>query len=84
MEHKTSCTPIVGQAATLIVMDDKNGRRGFHAAAPVVMFQELVAQSASRCSLAIFSFHTSGASWWTFLPSESTATVTGMSSTVNS
>jgi hypothetical protein len=35
-------------------------------------------------STAILSFHTSGASWWTFLPSESTATVTGMSSTVNS
>ena len=32
----------------------------------------------------IFSFQTSGASWWTLLPSESTATVTGMSSTVNS
>ncbi|EZP82062.1 hypothetical protein BV97_02085 [Novosphingobium resinovorum] len=39
---------------------------------------------ASKCSSAIFVFHTGGASVWTFLPSESTATVTGMSCTVNS
>ena len=37
-----------------------------------------------RCSRAIFSFQTNGASWWTLLPSASTATVTGMSSTLNS
>lgn len=35
-------------------------------------------------SRAIFSFHTSGASWWTLLPSASTATVTGKSLTSNS
>ena len=38
----------------------------------------------SKCSLAILSRHTNGASWWTLLPSLSTATVTGISSTVNS
>ncbi|CAN5558679.1 hypothetical protein BH10PSE14_BH10PSE14_44220 [soil metagenome] len=39
---------------------------------------------ASNFSRAIFSFHTSGASWWTFAPSLSTATVTGKSLTSNS
>lgn len=38
----------------------------------------------SSFSLAIFSRHTSGASWWTFWPSASTATVTGKSATSNS
>jgi hypothetical protein len=40
--------------------------------------------TGNRPSRAIFSFQNSGASWWTLLPSLSTATVTGMSSTVNS
>ena len=40
--------------------------------------------TGSRPSAAIFFFQTSGASWCTFCPAESTATVTGMSSTVNS
>ncbi len=38
----------------------------------------------SSPSFAIFSRHTSGASVWTFWPSESTATVTGKFSTSNS
>ena len=38
----------------------------------------------SRPSRAIFARHSAGASVWTLLPPLSTATVTGMSSTVNS
>lgn len=41
-------------------------------------------QAGSSPSRAIFSCQIGGASVWTFLPSLSTATVTGMSSTVNS
>ncbi len=40
--------------------------------------------AGSKPSRAILSFHTSGASWWTFAPEESTATVTGKSTTSNS
>ena len=42
------------------------------------------AGSFSLAIAAIFSRQTSGAMWWTLAPSESTATVTGMSSTSNS
>ena len=38
----------------------------------------------SSPSRAIFSVQTKGASWWTLLPSASTATVTGKSDTSNS